>query len=64
MLATSILNLSYLASLGFSLSMDHVETLSLDFARLHGLGFRYIKVRGATLVTGMAGAGAAVTRRI
>ena len=27
-------NLNYLASLGFALSMDHVETLALDFARL------------------------------
>lgn len=53
-------NLSYLASLGFSLSMDHVDTLALDFGRLHGLGFRYIKVRSEMLVNGMAGAGALV----
>ncbi len=53
-------NLSYLASLGFALSMDHVDTLALDFARLHALGFRYIKVRAETLVNGMARAGSAV----
>jgi cyclic-di-GMP phosphodiesterase TipF (flagellum assembly factor) len=53
-------NLSYLASLGFALSMDHVESLAIDFRKLHALGFRYIKVRAETLVNGMAGAGAAV----
>jgi cyclic-di-GMP phosphodiesterase TipF (flagellum assembly factor) len=53
-------NLSYLASLGFALSMDHVDTLALDFGKLSGLGFRYIKIRAETLVEGMAGAGAAV----
>lgn len=54
-------NLSYLASLGFALSMDHVDTLAVDFGNLSRLGFRYIKVRAETLVEGMAGAGAAVT---
>jgi cyclic-di-GMP phosphodiesterase TipF (flagellum assembly factor) len=54
-------NLSYLASLGFALSMDHVESLAIDFRKLHALGFRYIKVRAETLVNGMAVAGAAVT---
>jgi cyclic-di-GMP phosphodiesterase TipF (flagellum assembly factor) len=54
-------NLSYLSSLGFSLSMDHVDSLAVDFAKLHALGFRYIKVRAETLVNGMADAGAAVT---
>jgi cyclic-di-GMP phosphodiesterase TipF (flagellum assembly factor) len=54
-------NLSYLASLGFALSMDHVDTLALDFGKIHRLGFRYIKVRAETLVNGMVGAGAAVT---
>lgn len=53
-------NLSYLASLGFALSMDHVDTLALDFARLHALGFRYIKVRAATLMGGMAHAASVV----
>ena len=54
-------NLSYLASLGFALSMDHVQSLAIDFRKLHALGFRYIKVRAETLVNGMAGAGAMVT---
>jgi cyclic-di-GMP phosphodiesterase TipF (flagellum assembly factor) len=45
-------NLRYLASLGFALSMDHVETLALDFDRLKGLGFRHIKVRADTLAAG------------
>jgi cyclic-di-GMP phosphodiesterase TipF (flagellum assembly factor) len=53
-------NLSYLASLGFALSMDHVDSLALDFAKLHALGFRFIKVRAGTLVGGMAHAGSAV----
>lgn len=53
-------NLSYLASLGFALSMDHVETLGVDFARLKRLGFHHIKVRAETLVNGMSGANAAV----
>jgi cyclic-di-GMP phosphodiesterase TipF (flagellum assembly factor) len=54
-------NLSYLASLGFALSMDHVTSLAMDFTRLKTLGFRYIKVRAETLVGGMGDAGAAVT---
>jgi cyclic-di-GMP phosphodiesterase TipF (flagellum assembly factor) len=54
-------NLSYLSSLGFALSMDHVGSLALDFARLKTLGFRHIKVRAETLVGGMGNAGAAVT---
>ena len=53
-------NLSYLSSLGFQLSMDHVETLDLDFTRLKKLGFRHIKVRAQILNGGMQGAQAAV----
>jgi cyclic-di-GMP phosphodiesterase TipF (flagellum assembly factor) len=53
-------NLAYLSSLGFALSMDHVETLAIDFARLKTLGFRHIKVRAAMLTGGMSGAGALV----
>jgi cyclic-di-GMP phosphodiesterase, flagellum assembly factor TipF len=53
-------NLLYLASLGFALSMDHVETLAMDFGRLKTLGFRYVKVRADTLVNGMMSAQAAV----
>ena len=54
-------NLAYLSSLGFTLSLDHVETLAIDFAHLRKLGFRHIKVRASTLTDGMTGAGALVT---
>ena len=53
-------NLGYLASLGFALSMDHVDTLALDFGKLKTIGFRYIKVRATTLVGGMGSAQASV----
>ena len=53
-------NLRYLAEMGFALSMDHVESLALDFVRLKNLGFRHLKVRANTLMGGMNGAGAAV----
>jgi cyclic-di-GMP phosphodiesterase TipF (flagellum assembly factor) len=53
-------NLKYLAGLGFALSMDHVETLSLDFGRLHQLGFRYMKIQADVLMNGTASAGAAI----
>jgi cyclic-di-GMP phosphodiesterase TipF (flagellum assembly factor) len=53
-------NLMYLSNLGFALSMDHVETLALDFAKLKGLGFRHIKVRADMLTRGMQSANAAV----
>jgi cyclic-di-GMP phosphodiesterase, flagellum assembly factor TipF len=53
-------NLIYLASLGFALSMDHVDTLAMDFGRLKTLGFRYVKVRAQTLIDGMGAAQAAV----
>lgn len=53
-------NLARLAGLGFALSMDHVETLALDFPRLKALGFRYLKVQARTLTGGMTGAQAFV----
>ena len=53
-------NLRFLANLGFALSMDHVETLAVDFLRLKSLGFCHIKVRSSTLTQGMLGANAAV----
>ncbi len=53
-------NLTALATMGFALSMDHVESLALDFLRLKAIGFRHLKVRAATLTRGMSGAGAAV----
>jgi cyclic-di-GMP phosphodiesterase, flagellum assembly factor TipF len=53
-------NLLYLSSLGFALSMDHVETLAMDFEKLKGLGFRHVKVRAETLISGMSHAQSAV----
>jgi cyclic-di-GMP phosphodiesterase TipF (flagellum assembly factor) len=53
-------NLTTLANMGFALSMDHVETLALDFLRLKAIGFRHLKVRATTMVRGMNNAGAAV----
>lgn len=53
-------NLTYLAGLGFNLSMDHTSSLDLDFAHLKKIGFRYIKVRASTLIGGMQGAQAQV----
>ncbi len=53
-------NLSYLASLGFALSMDHVDTLALDFGKLKTIGFRHVKVRAGVLTHGMSGANASV----
>ena len=53
-------NLTALATMGFSLSMDHVESLALDFLRLKAIGFRHLKVRASTLTRGMTGAGAQV----
>ncbi|MGA8364683.1 MAG: EAL domain-containing protein, partial [Solirubrobacteraceae bacterium] len=53
-------NLAYLSSLGFALSMDHVSSLALDFAKLTKMGFRHLKVRAHTLTNGMLGANAAV----
>ena len=53
-------NLARLAELGFALSMDHVETLALDFVRLKAMGFRHLKVRADMLTRGMNDAGAAV----
>ena len=57
-------NLRRLSDLGFALSMDHVETLALDFLRLKALGFRHIKVRAATLMRGMDGPAPRSRRKI
>jgi cyclic-di-GMP phosphodiesterase TipF (flagellum assembly factor) len=53
-------NLTSLATMGFALSMDHVENLAIDFLRLKAIGFRHIKIRGNTLMKGMSGAGSAI----
>jgi len=49
-------NLAALAEMGFALSMDHVETLKLDFLRLKAIGFRHIKLRASALTRGLDGA--------
>ncbi len=53
-------NLASLSSMGFGLSMDHVDSLALDFVKLKSLGFRYLKVRADVLLEGMEGAHAPV----
>lgn len=53
-------NLTALATMGFALSMDHIESLAMDFLRLKAIGFRHLKVRASTLTRGMNHAGAAV----
>jgi cyclic-di-GMP phosphodiesterase TipF (flagellum assembly factor) len=54
-------NLNYLSGLGFALSMDHVQTLALNFEKLKNMGFKHLKVRAETLMQGMGMAQAAVT---
>jgi cyclic-di-GMP phosphodiesterase, flagellum assembly factor TipF len=53
-------NLNQLAGIGFSLSMDHIAALNLDFDKLKNIGFRYLKVRADTLTNGMGAAQAVV----
>jgi cyclic-di-GMP phosphodiesterase TipF (flagellum assembly factor) len=53
-------NLNYLSGLGFALSMDHVQTLALNFEKLKNMGFKHLKVRAETLIQGMGVANAAV----
>ncbi len=53
-------NLTALATMGFALSMDHVDNLALDFLRLKAIGFRHLKIRAAAMVQGLSGTGVAV----
>jgi cyclic-di-GMP phosphodiesterase TipF (flagellum assembly factor) len=53
-------NLKFLSSLGFALSMDHVETLAMDFTKLKSLGFRHLKLKASILTDGMNSAQSAV----
>ncbi|HXR94403.1 MAG TPA: EAL domain-containing protein [Rhizomicrobium sp.] len=53
-------NLASLSSMGFGLSMDHVDSLALDFVKLKSLGFRYLKVKADVLLKGMDDAHAPV----
>jgi cyclic-di-GMP phosphodiesterase TipF (flagellum assembly factor) len=47
-------NLAKLATMGFPLSMDHVDSLKVDFLRLKAIGFRHIKLRASALTQGGA----------
>lgn len=53
-------NLTALATMGFALSMDHVDSLRLDFLRLKAIGFRHLKIRAGAMMTGLSGTGSAV----
>jgi cyclic-di-GMP phosphodiesterase TipF (flagellum assembly factor) len=53
-------NLKRLSEIGFSLSMDNIKTLALDFGKLKNTGFHYLKVRADMLTQGMGAAQAAV----
>ena len=53
-------NLAALATMGFALSMDHVDNLRLDFLRLKAIGFRHLKIRATAMTAGHDGAGAHV----
>jgi len=53
-------NLKRLNEIGFSLSMDNIKTLALDFGRLKSVGFQYLKVRADMLTQGMDAAKAVV----
>jgi cyclic-di-GMP phosphodiesterase, flagellum assembly factor TipF len=53
-------NLKRLNDIGFALSMDNIKTLALDFGKLRGTGFSYLKVRADMLTKGMNAAGAVV----
>jgi cyclic-di-GMP phosphodiesterase TipF (flagellum assembly factor) len=48
-------NLAKLATMGFPLSMDHVDSLKVDFLRLKAIGFRHIKLRAGMLTRGAGG---------
>ena len=53
-------NLSYLADLGFTFSMDKVTTLDIDFADARARQIRYFKVPAELLLGDAAQAGARV----
>ncbi|HZQ41451.1 MAG TPA: EAL domain-containing protein [Rhizomicrobium sp.] len=53
-------NLAALATMGFALSMDHVDNLRLDFLRLKAIGFRHLKIRASAMLRGLSGTGSHV----
>ncbi len=53
-------NLTALATIGFALSMDHVDNLAIDFLRLKAIGFRHLKIRAGAMLAGLSGTGSHV----
>ena len=53
-------SLEALAALGFRFSLDHVRRLDMDLARLHDVGFRFVKVPASMLLGDLRGTGALV----
>lgn len=53
-------SLASLAKLGFRFVLDQVHTLDVDFAALHEMGFRFVKIEGDLLLHRMAQAGARI----
>lgn len=53
-------SLAALTGLGFRFSLDHVTRLDVDFQKLHGHGFRTVKIAADTFLYGMAEAGARI----
>ena len=53
-------NLTALATMGFALSMDHVDNLGIDFLRLKAIGFRHLKIRAGAMLAGLSGTGSHV----
>lgn len=47
-------SLQALAGHGFRFSLDHVETLDIDFQALHAVGFRYLKVNAQMILSDVA----------
>ena len=53
-------SLAALTGLGFRFSLDQVTNLDVDFQKLHGHGFRTVKIAAETFLHGMAEAGARI----
>lgn len=58
--ALELESLNALGELGFQFSMDRVTTLDYDFEKLRKRHFRFVKIEGRTLLTGMAEAKARI----
>ena len=53
-------SLAALTRAGFRFSLDQVTNLDVDFQKLHGQGFRTVKIAAKTFLHGMAEAGARI----